>query len=55
MSKKAKRKQLKQSLKVLNFWYKVLLETEYMNDQENRLEYQRALLAIENLTKKREV
>lgn len=47
------RKQLRKSLKTFEFWYKVLLETEYMNDLENRLEYQTALKTIVTHTKKK--
>jgi hypothetical protein len=54
LAKKTKKKELKKSLKVLKFWYRVLLESDYMNDKENRLEFQSALITIENL-KKREV
>lgn len=53
--KKAQRKELKKAVKVLNFWYRVLLETPYMDEQKFRIEFQSALLTIENLTKKREV
>ena len=52
---KPKRKELKKTAKVLNFWYRVLLESEHMDDLKCRLEFQSALLTIENLTKKREV
>lgn len=44
----SKKKQLKKDLKTLNFWYKVLLETEYMDDIENRKEFNRALISIQN-------
>lgn len=44
-------KALKKALKTLNFWYKVLLESEHMDDVENRKEFQRALLTIETVKK----
>lgn len=53
--KKTKRKELKKALKVLKFWYTVLLETEHMDEQKFRIEFQSALLTIENTTKKKEV
>lgn len=48
-TKKCQKKKVKKALKTLNFWYKVLLETEYMDDMQNRLEFQEALRSIENL------
>lgn len=51
--KNLEHKQLKRALKTFNFWYKVLLETEYMNDLENRLDYQNALQTIVTHTKKK--
>jgi|GEM_PF-4939390 hypothetical protein len=43
---KVRKQELKKALKTLNFWYQVLLESEYMNDIANRLEFQDALRTI---------
>ena len=41
-----RRRALKQAKKTFKFWYKILLETEYMNDPENRKDFQSALSVI---------
>ena len=46
---------LKRAKKVFRFWYRILLETEHMDDIDNRKDFQSALLVVENLAKKREV
>jgi hypothetical protein len=46
------KKELKNALKTIKFWYKVLLETEYMNDLNNRVEYQSAINTIAQHNKK---
>lgn len=46
-------KALKKAKKIFNFWYKVLLETEYMNDPDNRKEYQTALRTLADTVKKK--
>lgn len=46
---------LKKAKKVLRFWYRILLETEHMDDINHRKEFQSVLLTVENLAKKREV
>ncbi len=43
----------KQARKTFKFWFKVLLETEYMNDISSRQEFMSALAAIKP-KKKRE-
>ncbi|MQP63341.1 hypothetical protein GFJ99_11610 [Flavobacterium sp. LMO6] len=46
------KKELKKALNTIKFWYKILLETEYMNDLDNRLEYQSAINIIKEHKKK---
>jgi hypothetical protein len=48
----SERKELKKALKTIKFWYKILLETEYMNDLSNRIEYQSAINVIKEHNKK---
>lgn len=43
-----RKKALRHAKKTFKFWYKVLLETEYMNDAENRKEFQSALSTIKD-------
>jgi hypothetical protein len=45
-------RKVKQALKTIKFWYKVLLETDYMNDLDNRIEYQSAIKTIAEHKKK---
>jgi hypothetical protein len=44
---------LKQAQKTFKFWYKVLLETELMDDQNHRKEYHTALEVLKTEIKKR--
>lgn len=44
---------LKKAKKVLKFWFKVLLETPYMNDCDHRKEYRNALDSIALVCKKK--
>ncbi|WP_395058220.1 hypothetical protein [Flavobacterium sp.] len=47
---------LKKANKTFKFWYNVLLETEYMNDLENRKDFQTAIQTIaDSYKKKKEV
>lgn len=46
------KKELKKALKTIKFWYKILLETEYMNDLSNRIEFQSAINTITEQNKK---
>ncbi|AKC21326.1 conserved hypothetical protein [Flavobacterium psychrophilum] len=45
---------LKKAEETFRFWYSVLLETEYMDDVDNRKDFQTALQTIADLQKKRE-
>lgn len=45
-------KELKKALKTVKFWYRVLLETEYMNDLSNRIDFKSAINIIKQHKKK---
>lgn len=45
-------KELKKALKTVKFWYKVLLDTEYMNDLSNRIDFKSAINIIKQHKKK---
>jgi hypothetical protein len=45
-------KSLAKANETFQFWYSVLLETEYMNDLENRKEFQSALMTLKEIMEK---
>ena len=48
----AKRLRLRNALKTFKLWFKVLLSTEYMNDQEHRKEFADAIADVKAKKKK---
>lgn len=44
---------LRRAKKSLNFWYKVLLDTEMMNDLSHRQEFQQIITTVDDNYKKR--